>query len=101
MADDKLSRTTLYNEHLTPPDNVAEVPDTAAGHLSGQILVDSKSGWHWAPEPPEPTPGRAPEPVTYAPVEPQPEPEFEPEPAPKAKTKTRAADADKPEEGSD
>lgn len=89
MAD-KLSRTVLYNEHLEPPDNVTEVPDSPDGHLSGETLIAEGVGWQWAPEPAEPTPGTQAEPVTFAPVKPK-------------GTTTKAAEkaADKPKEGSD
>jgi len=89
MADN-LSRTVLYNEHLAPPANTTEVPDTPDGYLSGETLIAQDVGWAWAPLPAEPEPGTVAEPVTYAPVVTEPEPE--------ATTKTKAPSA-KPKEG--
>ena len=89
MADQELSKTVLYNEHLEPPDNLTTVPDTPGGHLSGETLISMGTGWHWAPAEPEARPGERPEGVTYGPVKPE-------------ATKAKASKAEaKPKEGSD
>lgn len=93
MTEPALSRTVLYNEHLTPPNNTTTVPDTPDGHLSGETLIDQKVGWHWAPVEPEARPGEQPEPVTFVPVVPEPEPDSTPKP--------KTGRGNKPKEGSD
>jgi hypothetical protein len=95
-TDVKLSRTLLYNEHLSPPDNLATVPPTDDGYLSGETLIRTGAGWHWAPEPPEAQPGTQPEPVTFvpAPADSESEPKSEPTTT-KASTK---ASSNKPQE---
>jgi hypothetical protein len=95
-TDQKLSRTVLYNEHLTPPDNIATVPDTLDGHLSGETMIRTTPGWHWAPAEPEAQPGTEPEPVTFVPA---PAADAEPEPEAKSTTKApKASTTSKPQE---
>lgn len=63
--------TTLYNRFLEPPNNIAHVPDSHGGRISGETLIgDGSTGWAWAPLPEDPPPGLSQAPVEYVPVEP-------------------------------
>lgn len=60
--------TVLYNKNLEPPNNLAEVPDSNGGRISGEALIAQDVGWAWVPLPDEPPQGEQPKAVEFVPA---------------------------------